>query len=57
MIMKRKKIYTKIFNFICACFQSNNQKTDQSVRIYQEGKTRKKKVYTKKIKSYVKEKK
>ena len=41
----------------CACFQSNNQKTDQSVRIYQEGKTRKKKVYTKKIKSYVKEKK
>ena len=42
MIMKQEKIYTKIFNFICACFQSNNQKTDQSARIYQEWKTRKK---------------
>ena len=50
MIMKRKKIYTKIFNFICACFQSNNQKTDQSVRIYQEGKTRKEKSVYKKDK-------
>ena len=46
MIMK-KKIYTKIFNFICACFQSNNQKTDQSARIYQEWKTREKSVYKK----------
>ena len=49
MIMK-KKIYTKIFNFICACFQSNNQKTDQSARIYQEWKIKKEKSVYKKDK-------
>ena len=50
MIMKRKKIYTKIFNFICACFQSNNQKTDQSARIYMEWKNKKEKSVYKKDK-------
>ena len=49
MIMK-KKIYTKIFNFICACFQSNNQKTDQSARIYMEWKNKKEKSVYKKDK-------